>query len=110
MIKRLVCWFAFVVWSSNAFPQSSVQCTTKYVTLWDTKYKETETTESTTEYEDVCRAEYKNVCKPTTRQECTTVYEEQCRTVYKSVCVQQTKKEYEPYTETDCTTQYKEEC
>ena len=90
--------------------QSSVQCRTEYITLWDTKYKETETQQCTTEYEKVCKTEYERQCKNTYKKECHTVYEKQCHTVYKSVCVQKYKTEYEPYTETECTTLYKEDC
>merc|ERR1711892_960614 len=90
--------------------KGSVQCRTEYATIWDTKYKETETQVCTTEYEKVCRTETQRLCQPTTRQECNTVYEKQCQTVYKSVCVEQYKTEYEPYTETECSTQYKEDC
>merc|ERR1739838_546652 len=90
--------------------KGSVQCRTEYATIWDTKYKETETQVCTTEYEKVCRTETQRLCQPTTRQECNTVYEKQCQTVYKSVCVEKYKTEYEPYTETECSTQYKEDC
>ena len=86
------------------------QCRTEYVTVWDTKYKETETQQCTTEYEKVCKTEYERQCKNTYKKECHTVYEKQCHTVYKSVCVQKYKTEYEPYTETECTTLYKEDC
>jgi len=89
---------------------STVQCRTDYVTIWDTKYKETETQQCTTEYEKKCKTEYEKVCKTNYKQQCQTVYEKQCETVYKQVCVQQYKTEYEPYVETECVTKYKEDC
>merc|ERR1712154_413368 len=88
----------------------SVTCRTEYVTLWDTKYVETETEVCTTEYEKVCRTETERLCQPTTRQVCEVKYETQCKTLYKNVCVEQCKTEYDPYTETECTTLYKEDC
>ena len=80
--------------------QVSVQCRTEYITLWDTKYKETETQQCTTEYEKACKTEYERVCKTTFKKECHTIYEKQCQTVYKYVCLEQYRTEYEPYTET----------
>jgi len=88
----------------------SVVCRTEYVTLYDTKYVETETEVCTTEYEKVCHTETERLCKPTTRQVCEVKYEKQCQTVYKNVCVEQYRTEFEPYTETECNTLYKDDC
>jgi len=90
--------------------QVIIECRTEYITLWDTKYKETETQQCTTEYEKSCKTEYERVCKTTYKKECQTLYEKQCQAVYKNVCVEQYRTEYEPYTETECSTQYKEDC
>merc|ERR1712244_155007 len=64
----------------------SVSCRTEYVTLWDTKYVETETEVCTTEYEKVCHTETERLCKPTTREVCEIKYENQCKTIYKKDC------------------------
>merc|ERR1712130_937153 len=69
---------------------SSIKCRTELVTLWNTKYTETETEVCATEYDEVCHTETERLCKPTTRQEC--------------------EIEYETYTESECKTEYKEDC
>merc|ERR1712168_463240 len=72
--------------------QSSVQCRTEYVEIWDTQYIETETQK--------CEEKYQKQCYP--------VVKKSCQTLYRPKCVTKQRTEY--YTETECGSQVKEDC
>merc|ERR1712130_991316 len=78
--------------SSQAAPSRVPQapaaptCRTDYVTVWDTRYVESE------------------------NEVCNTVYVNQCNTVYNKVCVTKYKTETNSWTESECKTKYKDDC
>merc|ERR1712200_97339 len=97
--------------SRNPQPQAPAPtCRTDFVTVWDTRYVETEKEVCDTSYVNQCTTAYKNDCRAVPKQVCNTVTKKQCSTVYNNVCVTKYKTETNSWTETECSTEYKDDC
>merc|ERR1711983_420967 len=102
--------------SSQAAPSRVPQapaaptCRTDYVTVWDTRYVESENEVCNTVYVDQCNTLYRNDCRAVPRQVCNVVQKKQCSTVYNKVCVTKYKTETNSWTESECKTEYKDDC
>merc|ERR1711892_7470 len=86
------------------------KCHPEYVTVWDTRYIETETKDCTTEQVNKCTTKYKEQCKETTSEECIVIDARECNTVERKVCREYFERVSEPLRETQCNTLYKEDC
>merc|ERR1711876_51815 len=73
--------------SRNPQPQAPAPtCRTDFVTVWDTRYVETEKEVCDTSYVNQCTTAYKNDCRAVPKQVCNTVTKKQCSTEYKDDC------------------------
>jgi len=90
--------------------EPTVLCNLEYETTFYTDYKEIETQECHTEYENICVTETNTVCVESSITKCDLITETKCHTEYSKKCTDQFKIEREPYIETVCETKYQEEC